>query len=327
MKGDVVMARNNNNNSGKKVNIDRDVAKFAKLTLKKFKKEQEDYYDSKKELKEEYYLELIDLLPEVIKFVIRYGYIRNEKIQETKTLIFQKLTDPKFVKVLKKEIKRKNEIENIKFMPIIIREILQEADKTNQQLLADDPNAKIYKLDDLVELSQLILKKKIKKMNKAGIPEDLAFDLLSILPTDQVLKISQNYRIRLIFDVLYDHSKGKTIVFKNVMKALVDEDYYPVFIAFALLERKEKFGSLTDAQKTFYIEVTNWCLSTMESLPGKQIESIIHSYVMARSRDASGNHDGNRRYALSTLSDRDYPKISKVVNNYMGRNPDSKKYF
>lgn len=324
------MSYQKNGNNNKKISIDDNVQEFARLNIKKFKKQSEDYYESKKELKYDYYLHLIGLLPDAITFVLRYGYVRNDKIQSTKNEIFKKLTEEDFVKVLRKELKSGEKIENIKLLPILYREILAEAEKENQVLLAEDPNAKIYKLDDIVELSQLILKKPLKKMEKSGVDEAVAFDALSVIPTDKVFKVvkySQNYRIRVLFEVLYDHAKTKPLVFKNIIKNLVDEDYYPMIAAFALLERKEKFGNLTDSQKSFYIDITNWMLGTMEALPTKQIEEILRTYVNARGRDARANRDGNRRYLLSTLSERDYPKITKVVRVYGERYPDAKKYL
>ena len=47
--------KNRNGSRAKEFKIPEDAKKLAKLTLKKFKKENEDYYDSKKELKNAYY--------------------------------------------------------------------------------------------------------------------------------------------------------------------------------------------------------------------------------------------------------------------------------
>ena len=125
----------------KKIRINDNVKEFAKLTLKKYKKENGNFFDSKKETKASYYMSLVDLLPDVIEFVIKHGHLPNQEIQEIKTYIYQKLTDYDFIKVLKKELKNKNKIKNIKLFPIIIREILEEAKKVNDQLLAQNKDA------------------------------------------------------------------------------------------------------------------------------------------------------------------------------------------
>lgn len=320
---------NSNNNGKQRVKINGDAKEFAKLTLKKYKKSCSEY-DSKKEIKQGFYLYLIELLPATIDFVVKYGHIREDEVQVTKGEIYEKFVSDEyagFIKMLRKEIKKDNDIDNIKLLPIIIKEILVEADKQNRALLAADPNAKIYKMEDLVEVSKLILKKRLKKMEKAGIDINVAFDVLSIIPTDKCLKTSQNYRIHAMFEALYEHAKTKTINFEEIMNLLVGEEYYLVFIAFALLERKEKFGNLTDEQKTFYLDISTWAFKTLESMSKEQIQNVLKVFVNGRKRDEAQGKDGNRRYALSSLSETDYPKIRKVIDRMIAEDGNNKKYF
>jgi hypothetical protein len=311
----------------KKIRINEDVREFAKLTLKKYKKENGNFFDSKKETKESYYMSLVDLLPEVIMFVVKFGHVQNEEIQNVKTLIYQKLTDYDFIKVLKKELKNKNKIKNIKLFPIIIQEILEEAKKVNDQLLAQDKNAETYRMDDIQELLQIILKKRLKKFAKAGIDTATSLDVLSIIPCDEALDISQFYRIKSFFDCLYEHVKGVAIPFETIMSLVTSEEYYPMFITFALLERKERFAKFTEAQKTLYVDISTWCFKTMEGLKSDAIKSIINVYINGRKKDDSQGKDGNRRYNLSTLVPDDYPKITKVINAMLSHDESIKKYL
>ena len=311
----------------KKIRINEDVREFAKLTLKKYKKENGNFFDSKKETKESYYMSLVDLLPEVIMFVVKFGHVQNEEIQNVKTLIYQKLTDYDFIKVLKKELKNKNKIKNIKLFPIIIQEILEEAKKVNDQLLAQDKNAETYRMDDIQELLQIILKKRLKKFAKAGIDTATSLDVLSIIPCDEALDISQFYRIKSFFDCLYEHVKGVAIPFETIMSLVTSEEYYPMFITFALLERKERFAKFTEAQKTLYVDISTWCFKTMEGLKSGAIKSIINVYINGRKKDDSQGKDGNRRYNLSTLVPDDYPKITKVINAMLSHDESIKKYL
>lgn len=310
------------------IRINEDAKEFAQLTLKKYKKEHGDYYDSKKELRGSYAMHLIDLLPDTIDFIVKYGYINREEVQNVKVGIYKKINDPDFIKLIRKEIKNGNKIENIKLLPIIIKEILMEGKKLNDAALAQDPNAKIYDMSDLVELSQIILKKKMKKMEKAGIASTVAFDVLSIIPCDKALQSSQFYRIHSLYECLYEHSKSHKIPFAELMDIVIDERYYPAFITFALLERKEKFTKLTDAQKSLYLEISNWCFNTMENNLNKdEITSIIKTYVAGRKKDEAQGKDGNRRYALSSLSPTDYEKIMKVINKLISEDDGIKKYL
>ena len=316
------------NSKGNGIKINNDAKDFASATLKKYKKHNGDYYDSKKELKNAYAQYLIELLPKTIEFVVKYGHIKQEEVQDTKTAIYAKINDPDFIKILKKEIKNGNKIENIKLLPIIIKEILMEANRINSELIATDPNAKTYDMSDIIELSQLILKKKLKKAEKAGINSSIAFDVFSIIPTEDALASSQFYRIHSLYDCLYEHSKSKAVPFEEIIKLIAGEDYYPVFITFALLERKEKFTKLTDSQKTLYLDISTWCFKTMEKdLNKEEIEKVIKTYVTGRKKDESQQKDSNRRYALSTLSSDDYPRINKVIAKMVADDEGIKKYL
>ena len=316
------------NENGRRVRINEDAKDFAKLKYKRFKKKNGDMYDSKKEIKEAFMAYLMDLLPDTIDFCVKYGYIQDEDVQETKNKIYKKISDPDFIKVLKKELKNGNKIENIKLLPIIIKEILLEAKRVNAEAVAANPNADVIDVSDMVELSKKILKKKMKKMEKEGISQGLAFDVLSIIPSEDALKSSQFYRIHSFYNCLYENAKGTAVPFDKIMEIIIDKEYWMAFITFALLERKEKFSKLTDAQKTLYLDITTWCFSIMEKkLSKEELESVIKTFINNRKRDEAQGKDGNRRYALSSLSADDYPRINKLITKMIANDDTIKKYL
>ena len=319
------MAENKNK---RKIHIPGDVKDFAKADFKKFKKRNRDYYDSKKEIKRSYYLYLIDLFPAVIEFTVKYGYINDDEVQTIKHQVLAKINDVEFIKVLKKTLKEDDDIQNIKLLPIIIKEILMEAKKRNDAILSENPNGQIYDMSDLVELSRMILKKRMKKLEKIGIPSALAFDVLSIIPCKAALQSSQMYRIRILYDTLYEHAKTTQIDFEKLIEAVVDEDYQLACITFALLERKEKFSRLTDSQKTLYLAITNWCFNTMEKkLKKAEVAEVLRVYIRNRSRDDKNGKDSNRRYSLSSLSEEEYPRIATIVKRMIADDESVKKYL
>ena len=319
---------NRQNKNERRIKINKDAKEFAKETFKHYKKENKDYYDSKKELKAGYTLHLFDLLPETIEFIVKYGYIENEEVQEVKNEVYTKINDPDFIKSLKKELKSGNSIDNIKLLPIIIKEILLEAKRVNAEAVAANPNADVIDVSDMVELSKKILKKKMKKMEKEGISQGLAFDVLSIIPSEDALKSSQFYRIHSFYNCLYENAKSTSVPFDKIMEIIIDKDYWMAFITFALLERKEKFSKLTDAQKTLYLDITTWCFSIMEKkLSKEELESVIKTFINNRKRDEAQGKDGNRRYALSSLSADDYPRINKLITKMIANDDTIKKYL
>lgn len=306
--------------------IPDDALKMAKTSLKKFKKKNDDYYDGKKEMKKAYYEELVDLLPDTIALLVRYGHVKE--VQEIKDQLYEKLVDPQFVKVLKHLIEDKVDVKNIKMLPIVIRDIVHMAKQQEAKDKETDVNAEGYDVEDLIELSKLILKKKIKKMKNEGIDEDVAFQCLSVIPCDKVLEDKQiNYRLRVLMNVLYELAKTKEIEFGKVIGMLIPEKYASVVILFCLLERKDKFASFNENQQKFFIQINGWIFDVMEDMERNQVESILNTYVDTRKRDESNGRDGNRRYFLKSLPESDYPRVRKVIDRMLESDSSVEKYF
>lgn len=312
------------NNKRREFRIPEDVRQMSKLTIKRFKKEN-DFYDSKKDLRKAYYAFVIDLLPESIVFVIRYGHFESNA--EAKEAIYSKITDPKFIKTLTKYIKDGNEVENLDLLPNVIANIINDAmrHQAEQKRLGEEVE---FDLSDLTALSKLILKKRIKKLkSKAKIDEDLAFDLLSVIPAAKILDRSPYHHIRLMFTTIYEHGKTKDIDFGKVIKFLIKDKYIPGLVTFALLERKDKVSSFTDKQRALYNEITEFCFNTMEDMDKETIRMILNQYIQARQRDENQGRDSNRRYYISSLPSSDYPKIMKAVNKLIREKEENKKYL
>lgn len=321
------MAKEKRNDRNKEFKIPDDVKRLVKLNFKKFKKNEGDYYDSKKDLKKAYYAQIIDLIPASIGLMIKYGHV--EAVKEIKDKIYEKITDPKFVKYLRKEIKDGCEFDNMILLPTIIYDIVAEAHRAAEAAKAENPDAETsFDVDDLVQVSRDILKKRIKKLTKAGVDEGVAFDVLSVIPTPKILVKSPQYHIRRFFTVLYEHAKTKEIKFEKIVNEVFKDDAYKnAVITFALLERKEKIANFTDTQKKLFNDITEYCFSTMEEMKRDEIYEILKSYTDVRKRDESQGKDTNRRYYISSLPESDYPRILKAVNRLCENDDKLKKYF
>ena len=318
----------NRSKNNRNFRIPEDAKHLAKMNFKKFKKDSGDYYDSKKDLKKAYYATIVEMLPDSISLICKYGHL--PEVQETKTQIYEKLTDEKFVKYLTKEIKNELNFPNMMLLPIIINDIMVIASKQNAAE-SDESTVENYDLTDLVNLSHLILKKKIKKAEKLGLQEDLAFDLLSIIPDTEILKKSSAYHIRQLFGCLYEHAKTKDINFENVIKAIFgkdsDEKYIGSVITFALLERKEKITNFNETQQKLFNDITGWAFTTMEEMKKDNIYTILTTYADIRKKDDARGTDANRRYYITSLPESDYPKIIKVLERILNNDETLKKYF
>lgn len=319
-------------NENRKFTIPKNVEKLSKLTLKKFKKEN-NYYDSKKELKKGYYDYIIDSLPEAIKFLIKYGHMECNK--EVKEAIYEKICDPSFVKHLTKRLKDDRDIiaDSLELLPNVIYDIVREASKhvPETKEVKEGTNEtkaeEAFDLADLTKVSKLILKKKIKKLTKAGIDESLAFDILSVIPTNKILEKSYYHHIRNFFVVLYQHAKEKEIDIDTIMKKVFSKDDMRLVIAFALLEKKSKLTTLNDKQKAFFNDITKYAFKKLEKYDKDDIMDVLKTYLKNRKNDERLGRDDARRLHLSALPAETYPNINKVINKLAKTNEDFKKYL
>lgn len=318
-------------NNKKGFEIPNDVRLFTGLTLKKYMKKYADEYSSKKKQKKGYYDMLICQLPEVIKLMVNYSHIKE--VQEIRNEVYDRLFDKKLIKKITKLCEEDMEqIDYIELLPIIIYDVLKEAHKQHMKEKAEDENAKMFDVSDLVKLSNIILKKKMKKLSKSGVNKELAFDVLSTVPTSSILDKGA-FRLKNLMAVLYVHAKTETISkeeFAAVVKHVVTPKNYPGFITYLLLERKSDYVTLDDKQKEFYHVVTDWAFKTLEEeFDEREIEQILKAYFGARKRDKAQNKDANRRFFLSSLPGDEkngYPKTVKVLNKLQSNDESIKEF-
>lgn len=312
------MSRRNRSNNGRQFTLSQDVKDFANASLKKYKKtvSKDPWMDTdKKSIKKGYYNYLIDMLPDVTETLVFNG--NNQAVKDMITSIYEKLMNPDFIKRLGKLIdsEGKDAFENADLYPVVINGMLRTAKEWTKKLQeeAKDGNISIN-TEDLVDLQMKLLKKRMKKMKKAGVPDAIAFDVLCVLPKPQLLERSGGYWMRQVFNVLYEHAKTtKEIPFEKIVEVLITEEFYPTLITTMLLERKEIYVQMTDQQKEFFNSCTEWMFNQMESMNKAVIYEILQSYADVRKRDKAQGRDSNRRYFMSSLPDTDFPKICKVL--------------
>lgn len=313
-----------NNKNDRKIKVPNQVNEFTKISFKSFRKGF-SYTENKKEARKEYYDYLIDLLPQTVDFLVRYGHLNDEKVQAKKAKIYHKLSDPKFVARIIKFVKT-NGNDGLELLPIVLKDIMLATKRHND---AEESNGgkDVYDVSDWVELAKVCLKKKLKKMEKRGIPKSTAFDLLCIIPDERAVSINRFYRVRAINECLYEHAKTEEIPYADIMKVLIDKDLWGVFITFALLERKDRFTKLTEMQQKLYITMTTWCFEQMNGMSAKDIEEILRIYISSRKRDELKNKDSARRYTLTLITEDEYPKLAKVIRALIQKDNGNEKYL
>lgn len=320
------------NKIGKKVNVNELKAlsaEFGELTMKAYKKQSKkngtDYFTSKKELRESYYDYLNRLLPYAINYLVAFGYRTDEDIQTIKNGVFEKLYSDeykKYVALIADTVSDDvNNLENAQFLPIIIKDLLCKMDEQNQLIRAEDPKAPIYEADNLVDLSRVIMKKKLKKMKKSGVNKDLAFDVLSIIPVSDALDFSSRYRMNAMNGCLMAHSvklaETTEIPVNEIFDIVFDDEVrYGFVISYLLLAGKDQFTKLSEAEQKTYLAITKWALGKMEAMKPNEVYAILTYYIKVRVQDKSQGKDYARRLVLTDIPESEYPKTKKVIDKY-----------
>lgn len=319
--------KNRNDRNGG-IKIPGEVKSFAFTSFKKFRKENPEY--SKKEAKEEYwYLKLTEGLPATIDFLCAKGHIQNDEIQEIKNEVFRQFADPEkdLLKHLTKFLKdyESEYIENLIYLPILLRGIIKdmvEYEKDPECMANLDPTS-------LSDLCEKILKKRLKKLTKNGIPSEFAYDILLVVPEkDAITKYGGFARARQLFDVLYFYAeKNYKIDPEKLFDLITDDEGEQIIIGFALQERREKTKTFNENQMAFFVNTNGWIFDTMENIEDHEIRRILTNYIRIRKRDAANGKDGNRRYFLNSLPEDDYPNIVRIIKGIKAKDPEAEKFL
>ena len=328
----------------KKVRIPDEVEEFLKLSYKKFKKKNSDEFEKEKHIRNRYRAYVAYLADPVVDFLITKGY--RQEYRETRDEIYDVLTKPDkknpdgtvlgSLTAAYEEYLDDNYaydgMEKMYLFPIIGFDMIRTQGRADEEEKKTDPSAEKYDVSDIVNLIRLINKKKLKKLvEKDEIDEDVAFDALCVIPHPSVIQgPGHMYRLKQLFLVLYEHAKkegAKPIKFDKLIARLVKKEQYRRVIAFALLERKDKYVNFTDAQKELYNQITVWCVNTLEEMDNDEIYQILTQYVSTRKADKAKGQDSARRYFLSSLPESDYPSIHKIMERMKVSDKSVEEFF
>ena len=337
-KDEVVVRRNGNGFTLKK-----EVAKCVQLCTdegyEKYLKKMKKNDISKKKAAKLFYDDIIsDYLSEVIETVVRYGKI--DEVKKAKLPIYDFLVREDFAKRFNKYLDKVENgdlepIDNLQLFPALVRDIITtitQINATNKANAKEGETPVQINVDfsNLVAINQRILKKKLKKMKKNGIPEDIAMDVLSVIPDSKMLKNTQMslFRIRELITLLYEEAVTKEVNFPTLMQLLLPDDMAVVqqLVIFLLLERKNKFNSFNENQQKLFVNINKWIFDLLEICTDSFRMDCFTEYCKIRKKDLDANNDGDRRYFLKSLPEAEYPKTAATIKKFIEKNADYEQF-
>lgn len=357
------MEKNRNRNQrGRREEIPDEVKDFIDMNFKEFRKHNKNGYDNLKECRIAYLEELSCTLDEIIMFMVKTAGSRDEKILSARTKCLRQfmiglpyLNDEDYefpeavgddnkkakknrlkgglTKYLLKECKEADfgSYGKTALLPIVLYKIIADVNRMNAKADADtrDGSSEYTPINPelLYDLSECILKKKLKRMEKKEIDSNLAFDVLSVVPTDDATRYALRFRVYSVLDLLYKHAKDKDVKAGKVLNMLFNEDVLQNVVLLVLLERKDRTRGFTEKQLSVYNDVTTWAIDKLEDMDKPVIDAVLNEYVKRRKSDDNNNKDSQRRYFLSSIPESKYPRINKMMKKFKLSDSSAEKYL
>lgn len=243
---------------------------------------------------------------------------RDRRMRET---LCEALHDTKIAEIIVKVVNEGQESGHgfDKKFAYVLRDVVE-----TQRRIYRDKDDKILACYE--EVIAKILRKDIKHMVKyAGIDKELAYELLSIVPTpDMITPTTLRVFVHKVCRRLYEGSEhgfdikriktARKVLSFLFINEVEDEETTdtPLItmndIALAvLLERRNPEEAVT---KRVYSLLTVFALDEIESNGKKTVKQLMIDYAGIRAKEK----EGHRRIDIAASSSADYPKIMKVVN-------------
>ncbi len=251
---------------------------------------------------------LFDYIPTISEFYIKKGHKAQKEVNE----LFDRMEDPKFVKLLLRILKTSDSTPVDLGMATVIADFIERRRQKLDEDLVDSYKTAIDK----------ILKKRIKKISKkVEVDKDLLTELLVVVPEPDAISDPRFvgiyvYRMtRKLYAISKDNELGlDTKLVKKLFKALFGKDLQNDVAISILLERKDIIRNFNEEQKAVWNLLTNFALDTLESNKKKELKELIEYYIMRRSKDAEKQRDSARRIQFANISEEDFKRLHSVAN-------------
>lgn len=330
----------------KKIKIPKSVLAL-RMSLKKYAKKnsirikgknmsKKDKKYAVKRLNEEYAEFAINGLNKAVKILAENP--ENKKTEKVKQGVENIILNPAIMKRIAKLYKNdRSSYPNLKFFPDMIMNTLvyYSSDDINDE---EKEIAKNLDKEALVEFCEKILKKEIKKYEKAGLPEEVAYQLATVIPTTKLLKANRRWYKRLIVQ-MYEFAENQSIDIDTIFRAIIklDKDKYITkksflngfFSEFILQKNKNKNAKFTDTQQELHEGLIERTLVYLDNLKKSKLKETLKQYIKRRKTAEEYKNDSKRiiKFTDHANSNSPYVNIKAVVTQLIEDNGSNELYL
>ena len=262
-------------------------------------------------------------LPDLIDFHKKDGRFQPELLAK----VYERLTNDKIAKAFSK-LAKEDAVE-VEAAPLL-HDFLELLTSKSNQVDGEEKEAYVAMMNSYLEVLTKIIGKRAKKMaKKLNISEDLAMELLIIMPSkeyvtnEKVLGIYVGKITRQLYSEVADNKTNlvdaavdaSPELYRKIFKYLFEKDFLSNIAINVLLEYKDNLKGMKDTQKAVWSALTTFALEELDSFKSDALKELIIHYVNRRKADVKKNKDQARRVVLSeSIDEETYPNLFKAVN-------------
>jgi len=192
--------------------------------------------------------------------------------------------------------------------------------------------------DSLITFCEKILKKEIKRYEKFGLEEEVAYQLATVIPTTKLFRNRQWYK-RLI-QQMYDIAEKNPVDIDAVLKAVCKIDkkkgiskkeFLEGFFSEFILTKasNSKTAKFTDTQKELHEGLIERTLVYLDNLKVRKTKEILKRYIKKRQTAESYKNDTKRviKFIDHANSNSPYSNIKSAINDLIADNSAYEAYL
>lgn len=321
------------------LNLRMSPKKFAKKNSIRLKgkgmSKKEKKYNAKR-LEKEYSEFAISGLNKAVKIISENP--ENKKIEKVKSGVENIIINQRVMKRIAKIYRKNPEMyPNMKYLPNMIMNTLVYY---SSDAVPEDEKAVAESLDKeaLIEFCEKILKKEIKRYKKQGMPDDIAYQLATIIPTTKLFKSSRKWYKNLIIQ-MYEIAEHQTVDVDATLRAVskVDKkkgiskkDFLQGFFSeFILQKNTNKTAKYNDTQKELHETLIDRTLVYLDAQKPRKLKEILKQYIKRRKTAEEYKNDTKRviKFTDHANSNSPYETIKKVVQELIEDNSSNELYL
>lgn len=292
---------------------------------------------NRKRLNREYSESAINGLNKAVK-ILAENKPEGKKIGKVKDGVDNIISNPDVMKRIAKLYRKSPDAyPNMIYLPHMIMNTLMyySSDAIPDE---DKEIAKTLDNEGLVTFCEKILKKEIKRYKKMGLPQGVAYNLATVIPTTKLFKNNRQWYRKLINE-MYSIAATTSVDIDAVLKAVskIDKkksiskkDFLEGFFSeFILQKASNKNLNFTATQKELHEGLIDRALLYLDSLKSRKLREILKQYIKRRKNAESYKNDGKRviKFVDHANSNSPYATIKSVVQDLIADNSSNELYL